>query len=73
MVYRFLQTVPFRCYGSGLPKEACLCICNFRANRKVSVFGNKCWYFAYFLDIYDKKVDIVERLSAFNRRVLVVP
>ena len=48
-------------------------MCNFHANGKVSVFGDKCWYFAYFLDIYGKKVDIVERLSAFNRRLLVVP
>ena len=48
-------------------------MCNFRANRKVPVFGDKCWYFAYFLDIYGEKVDIVERLSAFNRRLLVVP
>ena len=48
-------------------------MCNFRANRKVSVFGNKCWYFAYFLDIYGKKVDIVEWLSAVNGQLFVVP
>ena len=66
MLYRFVQTVPFRSYGSGLPKEAYLRICNFRANRKASVFGDKCCNFACFLDMYGKKVDIVGCLSAVD-------